>query len=221
GLSDYHIPESHQQFYRSLKLYYETENYFFVHAGVPDQPLNELDKVKNTNIFLWARNSFFESKFPWGKIIVHGHTPIEHTVMYANRINVDSGCVYGRKLTALQLPQKITYTVAKQPSMEPARILKDLHPQRNSMRYAGIIPVQIYFQEKTFSFKTSNYNEFGILVYSDDLIYPVLEKGQDVTGVIGQDPTTQVKFSGQVVRVDQKSSGIYYAIKFTQIVDSM
>lgn len=92
------IPKEHLKWLRSLPLFYETENYFFVHAGVkPDRSLDEQDP----NDMIWIRHEFFlaaDAHFPfdWGKHIVHGHTP---TVRYTtelkhNRTNLDTGSVW-------------------------------------------------------------------------------------------------------------------------------
>ena len=57
-----------------MKLYYETDKYFFVHAGI------DLDKpfIENTiEDFTWIRPPFFinyEPLYPFNKKIIFGHT---------------------------------------------------------------------------------------------------------------------------------------------------
>ncbi|RMG80279.1 MAG: protein phosphatase [Bacteroidetes bacterium] len=47
----------------------------------------------------------------WGKtytgsaLVVYGHTPVEDPVWQNNTVNIDTGCVYGNKLTALRYPE--------------------------------------------------------------------------------------------------------------------
>ncbi len=51
-------------------------------------------------------------RYNWAKdyrgkaLVVHGHTPIPESEFYNNTICVDTGCVFGGKLTALRYPEK-------------------------------------------------------------------------------------------------------------------
>lgn len=72
---------------------------FFVHAGVhPDRPLDQ----QNEHDLLWIRKPFLTSTEDFGRLVVHGHTPTENGVpdQRPNRLNIDTGAVYGRGLTA-------------------------------------------------------------------------------------------------------------------------
>ena len=40
---------------------------------------------------LWIRDEFLSSKMDFGKIVVHGHTPVEAPEVLSNRINIDTG----------------------------------------------------------------------------------------------------------------------------------
>jgi serine/threonine protein phosphatase 1 len=55
---------------------------------------------------VWIRQEFFQfiGRFP--KPIVFGHTPLRQVLMAADRIGIDTGCVYGGKLTCLRLPDR-------------------------------------------------------------------------------------------------------------------
>ena len=44
--------------------------------------------------------------------IVFGHTPVREPVLLNNTINIDTGCVFGGKLTALRYPEMETVSVA-------------------------------------------------------------------------------------------------------------
>jgi len=75
-------------------------DYFFVHAGVrPGVPLG----MQSANDLLWIRGDFLESTGPFGKVVVHGHTPGPEPVVKSNRIGIDTGAVFTDRLTALRL----------------------------------------------------------------------------------------------------------------------
>lgn len=55
-------------------------------------------------------------------MVVYGHTPIPHPEWLNRTVNVDTGCVFGGKLTALRYPEKEFVSVpAKQTYCEPSR----------------------------------------------------------------------------------------------------
>lgn len=91
------IPETHRNFLRTLSNVYETEDYIFVHAGLrpgvslADQDIGDL---------LWIRREFINSDYDWGKTVVYGHTPRQEPLLTETRLALDTGCVYGRQLTA-------------------------------------------------------------------------------------------------------------------------
>lgn len=92
------IPATHVQFLKSLRNFFETDDYFFAHAGVePNTPLNE----QSEDDLLWIRAPFHEHTGMYRKIIVHGHTPVPAVVHYGNRINIDTGAAYGHELSAI------------------------------------------------------------------------------------------------------------------------
>lgn len=86
------LPKEHVDFFLDdLKPYFETEKYFFVHAGVNMEiPFEE----NNLDDFLWIRPPFFldkTPKFPFNKHIIHGHT-INNFVNYqAYHTGIDLG----------------------------------------------------------------------------------------------------------------------------------
>ena len=100
------IPQEHLDFFNSLLLYYETENYIFVHAGLRNKvPLEE----QNAEDLLWIRNKFIQTKHDFGKQIVFGHTPLPEPLLQPNKIGIDTGAVYGNKLTCVRLPELVFY----------------------------------------------------------------------------------------------------------------
>lgn len=93
------IPSAHLEFLRSLPCSYDDGLRFFVHAGV--DPSVSLTRQKAKHL-LWAREPFLSSKRDFGRLVVHGHTPTSTGApeLLSNRLNVDTGAVYGRCLTA-------------------------------------------------------------------------------------------------------------------------
>ena len=101
------IPTDHLEFFKSLRLYYETEAYIFVHAGLrPKVPLASQDSED----LLWIRDKFIYSKYYFGKPVVFGHTPLEKPLVERNKIGIDTGAVYGNALTCVQLPDILFFT---------------------------------------------------------------------------------------------------------------
>ncbi len=102
------IPSTHLEFFKSLRIYYETQNYIFVHAGLKNKV--PLEKQKTEDL-LWIRRRFIESKYDYGKMVVFGHTPLHEPLLLPNKIGIDTGAVYGNRLTCVRLPELVFYTV--------------------------------------------------------------------------------------------------------------
>lgn len=106
------LPEDHEQFYKNTRLYYETENYFFVHAGMsPGKTIAQnLEDEEEMHEFLWERSHLNVFETPWEKTVVFGHTPREEPIVKDNMIGIDTGCVYRQRgygtLTAVKLPEE-------------------------------------------------------------------------------------------------------------------
>lgn len=97
------IPAAHLAFMNRLRPYHETQNYFFVHAGIrPEIPLQEQDERD----LLWIREEFYAYSGRYPKTVVFGHTPMREVLMDEDRIGIDTACVYGNKLTCLILPSR-------------------------------------------------------------------------------------------------------------------
>ncbi|MEI9805523.1 MAG: metallophosphoesterase [Pseudolabrys sp.] len=63
----------HLDFVRSLKTSFSYGKYFLCHAGV--RPGIALESQKDEDL-LWIRDEFLHSEMDFGKIVVHGHTPV-------------------------------------------------------------------------------------------------------------------------------------------------
>jgi len=116
-------------FLHNLPLYYEIDNYIFVHAGVNGNLPLELNSSKT---FLWARNEFIYTPAYDDKIVVFGHT-VTYTLPHltpengkiywkdinvwfddinnGDKIGIDCGGVFGGKQACLELPSKKVFYV--------------------------------------------------------------------------------------------------------------
>ena len=94
------VPPSHLQFLLSLRLSLELEQYFLCHAGIrPGIPLHQ----QSQNDLLWIREEFLASELDFGKIVIHGHTPVKEPEVRRNRINIDTAAFATGRLTCLVL----------------------------------------------------------------------------------------------------------------------
>jgi len=67
------LPDSHRQFFAALKPSFACGDFLFVHAGVrPGVPLAQ----QKEEDLLWIRDEFLACEDDFGKLVVHGHTPV-------------------------------------------------------------------------------------------------------------------------------------------------
>jgi serine/threonine protein phosphatase 1 len=93
---DGEMTDEHRRFLKTLPKYYETENHIFVHAGIDDEV--PMDQQFEGNL-LWKRYRGGEGPEKIKKLMVHGHTPQKELEYGPNRMNIDTACVFGGKLT--------------------------------------------------------------------------------------------------------------------------
>jgi serine/threonine protein phosphatase 1 len=98
-----HVPPEHIAFLKSLPLFWEDQHALYVHAGL--QPGRHLSQ-QTAQWCLWARESFLLNTSDFGKPVVFGHTVFPEPYMTTNKIGIDTGAVYGGRLTALLLPER-------------------------------------------------------------------------------------------------------------------
>jgi len=91
------VPTKHMEFLRRAPLYHQTRELLFVHAGIrPGLPLED----QTEEDLIWIRDEFLTDTRNHGKIVVHGHTPVDEPEHHGNRIALDTGAAYGGPLTA-------------------------------------------------------------------------------------------------------------------------
>jgi serine/threonine protein phosphatase 1 len=93
------LPGDHVEWLRSLPLRYDDGRRLFVHAGI--DPAKPLDAQSERDL-LWIREPFLSDARSYGRLIVHGHTPQSSGTpdLRDNRLNIDTGAVFGGPLTA-------------------------------------------------------------------------------------------------------------------------
>jgi len=94
------FPRAHQLFFECLRPWICCGDYLFVHAGI--RPGVPFDRQSIADL-LWIRDEFLSSTRDHGKRIVHGHTPVPHPDVRANRINIDTGAWRTGMLTCVML----------------------------------------------------------------------------------------------------------------------
>jgi len=219
----FEIPHAHQKFFRELKPVYETDEYFFVHAGVPNMPLKELDLERDLEDFLWIRMPFLNSDFRWEKMIVHGHTPVMEPEFKRNRINVDTGCVYNGHLSAVEFPQKKLYSVRRHPT-EQTYLRGQGISSTLATRFQGALSVFTSKAGRGLEFETLNYNQFGLLMRQRTAEATQAEKpaavfdvGDVIKGKIGVGSPGDVEFMGRIVRTESRGEGHLYGVQITSL----
>jgi serine/threonine protein phosphatase 1 len=92
------LPKHHREFLHSLSPSFTCGDFFFVHAGVkPGVPLAQ----QREEDLLWIRDEFLLCEDDFGKVIIHGHTPVRELDIRPNRINIDTGAYATGLLTCL------------------------------------------------------------------------------------------------------------------------
>lgn len=110
------MPPKHLAFFRSLRHHHAEGAYVFVHAGL-GRALGRAGgaewALRNARIeeLLWDRASM-DSEHDLGVTVVYGHTPradfeVRWNLPYS--IGIDTGAVYGGRLTALRLPDETVF----------------------------------------------------------------------------------------------------------------
>ena len=104
------LPAKHRKFFESLELFYECDSYIAVHAGIRVRKNTDM-KLQDPEDLLWIRSAWINQESNWsGKKVYYGHTVTsfyygdeEHARLLEgkNSMGLDTGCVFGGCLTAL------------------------------------------------------------------------------------------------------------------------
>lgn len=112
-------------------LYIETDDFILVHAGLaPDKNPSDSDAKILTSIRTWDGEGINLSNPdcpPWfdlykgAKLVVFGHWASLEGLIRPNVIGLDTGCVYGKKLSALILPSREIVSVKAKKIYHPTK----------------------------------------------------------------------------------------------------
>lgn len=95
------IPPEHLRFLKGLEHYVITPRFVFAHAGL--NPLRDLHHQVENDL-LWIREEFIFNRHFFGRPVVFGHTPYEDVLFnLPYKIGIDTGCVFGNKLTCIEV----------------------------------------------------------------------------------------------------------------------
>jgi serine/threonine protein phosphatase 1 len=114
------LPAKHLSFLLRLKPLTVVGDYAFVHAGV--RPGVPVEKQKEHDL-LWIRHEFLEAQGPFGKVIVHGHTPSEAPEFTPWRIGIDTAAYATGVLTAVRIHESSARIIQSRVPAEPAAAL--------------------------------------------------------------------------------------------------
>ena len=90
------VPAKHRDFLEALLPWYQSDRFLFVHGGIAKDvhlPVGQHDLDE----LLWTYNVSTEWR---GKTIVRGHQVVRNPRQHHNQIDLDTGCCFGRRLTA-------------------------------------------------------------------------------------------------------------------------
>jgi serine/threonine protein phosphatase 1 len=105
------IPASHLSFLLALRSYYIYESFLCVHAGI--QPSKPLEAQREIDM-LWIRNEFIGCSHCLPFTVIFGHTPQSEVFFdLPSKIGIDTGVVYGRKLSCIDLDDKELFQVER------------------------------------------------------------------------------------------------------------
>jgi serine/threonine protein phosphatase 1 len=94
------LPPAHLEFLQSLQMVWECGDYLFVHAGF--KPGVAIQQQKPDDM-LWIREEFLDSRYDFGRLVVHGHSVTDTPELKPNRIGIDTGAYASDTLTCLIL----------------------------------------------------------------------------------------------------------------------
>jgi serine/threonine protein phosphatase 1 len=94
------LPLAHRSFLENLRPFVCYGDFYFVHAGI--RPGVALAEQQAKDLFE-IRDVFLNCEDDFGKIIVHGHTPVFEPEFRPNRINIDTGAYATGRLSFLAI----------------------------------------------------------------------------------------------------------------------
>jgi serine/threonine protein phosphatase 1 len=105
------LPADHLQFLLALEWSYVADRFLFVHAGIrPGVPLAEQEEED----LIWIREEFFTRAHDLPYTVVYGHSPQREVRLgLPFHVGLDTGLVYGNKLSCLDVDERRLLQVAR------------------------------------------------------------------------------------------------------------
>lgn len=95
------LPPDHFKFFCELESILRVNDFICVHAGL--NPLRDLTAQNDSDVF-WIRDEFLHNIHPFRHTVVFGHTPHREVFQHLPyKIGIDTGLVFGNKLSCLEL----------------------------------------------------------------------------------------------------------------------
>ena len=105
------IPADHVDFLKTLATSYLHPPYLFVHAGI--SPLRQLEE-QSVEDMLWIRQEFIFQPHRLDATVIFGHTPMRDVMVdLPYKLGIDTGLVYGGKLSCVEFTEGVLYQVAR------------------------------------------------------------------------------------------------------------
>lgn len=105
------VPDDHVEFLKGLASSYFRPPYLFVHAGI--LPTRQLEE-QSVEDMLWIRQDFIFHPHQLGATVVFGHTPMRAVMVdLPYKLGIDTGLVYGGKLSCVEFVEGVLYQVAR------------------------------------------------------------------------------------------------------------
>ena len=97
------IPDEHLKFMKDMPYFIETDDFILTHGGIPAWMGEEFrdNDPASENEMMWNRS---RTNGELAKVQISGHTPVQEPHFVKGATNIDTGCFFGNKLSALIMP---------------------------------------------------------------------------------------------------------------------
>lgn len=130
-----HILNRYERFYEALPLYHQLDNgrLIIAHAGLSEQLIGAPASQAVRTFVLYGDISGKTlpdgrpDRRDWAKSyhgtawVVYGHTPVREPRFKQHTVNIDTGCVFGGKLTAFRWPECETVSIPSKQPFQPEK----------------------------------------------------------------------------------------------------
>jgi len=118
------MPAEHLKFLQELEAIVKIEDFLCVHAGLdPEKAILE----QADDALFWIREEFINSIHEFEHTVLFGHTPFKELLVHLPyKIGLDTGLVYGNKLSCLELSSGMVFQVSRNSTRVKRTTLKKL-----------------------------------------------------------------------------------------------